>query len=376
MNKRLKIAHIISETNIKNIGGLGTCLKNLLLFIDRDKTDHVIITYQNEPQEEKFFNSLNIPVFSLLDNSELTELNPLQTIQSLTKLLKKIQPDIIQTSNHWADFYGREAGLRAKVPIIITREANMIPHETEAYKKTKLRLALKSDRIVCISHAVKKYAQEIDQVPEHLLTVIYNGISLANYEFNPRINNSFSPEFLFVARLEEQKQPQRLLKAFSNLIKQNYQCELTIIGEGSLKQECINLTQDLEISEKVIFLGYQDKPWQFVSSESIFVLTSDFEGLCNSLLEAMTTGCLCILPKIEPFLEIVEDQEEAIFYETGNLDDLTAKMILVLEMSPEQKYDIVSKARQKIEKQFTAEISANNYLNLYQTLYQQKIANN
>lgn len=370
----IKVAHIISEINLKNIGGLGTFLKTLLSFIDREKTENIIINYRSEPEEEekKFFDSLNIPVFSLLNNSKLLNLNPLETIQSLTKILTEIKPHIIQTNNHWADLYGREAALRAKVPIIIMREASMIPNETKAYKKTKLRLALKSDRIVCITHAVKKYACEIDKIPDHLLTVIYSGINLANYQFNPQINDSLSPQFVFVGRLEEPKNPQRLIKAFANLIHSNYQCKLTIIGEGSLKQECVNLAQDLEISDIVKFWGYQAKPWQFVASGSIFVLTSDFEGLANVVLEAMAIGYLCILPEIEPLLEVFENQKEAIFYETGNEDDLTAKMILALKLSQSQKSDIVINARKKIENKFTAERQAQNYLNLYQTLYQEK----
>ena len=217
---------------------------------------------------------------------------------------------------------------------------------------------------------MRKYSLTVEKIPDERIEVIYYGLILKNYEFSYRGDQREPLDFVCVSRLEPQKVPLRLIEAFSKVIAEGYDCRLWMIGDGSLRDRCQEKVEALGLSKRVQFLGYQENPWSLVPKGSIFVLSSDFEGLSIAILEAMARGSLCILPNNQT--EVAKSAEEAIFYEVGNLEQLVEAMILVLQMPIEQRIQMIKSARARVERDFDAYLMANRYLNLYQNLYQNK----
>lgn len=372
--KKLKIVQIIPELNLKTMGGIGRFLQNLLFCIDKDKTENIVITYKSDSQDKEYYEKLGISVFSLLENTNLPDKNAIETTQWLIKIIKKIQPDIVNTHSFWGTTLGVKAAYQAGVAVIVTTDDNMDLDETPQQKRVKKHLVQFTDCVICVSNAVKNYAHQVEQIPEDKLRVIYNGLRLSNPPLPPLESNSPLPEvnFVFVARLEPQKVPSRAIKAIANLQQKGYNCYLSIIGDGSLKGECEEQVKQLKLTDKIKFLGYQENPWQLVFENSIFIMTSDFEGFGLTIIEAMSNGYLCVLPTLEPLLEIAKNNREAIFYQAGNQEDLEDKMELVLNLSSDKKLAIIEQARMRVKQNFTAQIMAQNYLNLYQELFEQK----
>jgi glycosyltransferase involved in cell wall biosynthesis len=376
--KKLKIVHIIPELNRKIMGGIGRFLESLLIHIDRQNTENLVVTYKSDLSARKYYqNNLGVNVYSLLEHSHLPDKNAIETTQWLINILKETKPDVVHTHYFWADILGIKASSITKIPVIISTNHNVHLDETEQQQRIKKTLTRKIDQIVCVSKSVKKYAEEIDKIPDYLLTLIYNGLSLKDYPFHSLKDGlAENSTFVYVSRLEPQKAPFRLIEAFNLFQKKGYNTQLLIIGEGSLRQECEYKVEELNLTKKVKFLGYQSQPWQKVSERSIFILTSDFEGLPFSVLEAMASGCLCILPNLESLLEIAIKDIEAIFYQAGNIDNLLEVMELCSKMSLHKKQQIIKKAREKVEKNFDIKEMANQYLQLYQELYSRKLGEN
>ena len=91
-------------------------------------------------------------------------------------------------------------------------------------------------------------------------------------------------------RLAPQKNLKMLIDAFNIFRKENQDYTLEIYGEGPLLQELKEYCFKLKIEEYVKFPGYSKNIHHIMAESSIFVLSSDFEGLSNSMLEALAIG--------------------------------------------------------------------------------------
>ena len=124
-----------------------------------------------------------------------------------------------------------------------------------------------------------------------------------NVENSVVIPNAINPEFIRpqyqgkrrkvivgAGRLTEQKNFTLLINAFAEVGKTYPEYELEIYGEGPLKNDLINEAKVLGIAEKVKFQGYVKNLGDRIQDAAMFVLSSNFEGMPNALIEAMALG--------------------------------------------------------------------------------------
>ena len=108
---------------------------------------------------------------------------------------------------------------------------------------------------------------------------------------NPEFQELFSfPVVINVARLEEQKGQEYLIRSFVRIKKEIPLTKLVILGEGHLEHKLRDLAKGLGLEQDVVFLGWQKNPFKFLAYSKVFVLSSLWEGFPNTLLEAMALG--------------------------------------------------------------------------------------
>jgi glycosyltransferase involved in cell wall biosynthesis len=95
---------------------------------------------------------------------------------------------------------------------------------------------------------------------------------------------------LSVGRLDKLKNHPLLLRAFAQL-RRRIECRLIVLGEGEQLEKLIAEARELGIADDVDFAGFSRNPMSFMRQADLFVLSSDFEGLSNVLIEAMAVGC-------------------------------------------------------------------------------------
>jgi glycosyltransferase involved in cell wall biosynthesis len=93
-----------------------------------------------------------------------------------------------------------------------------------------------------------------------------------------------------VGRFVQQKGYDVLISAFSEVYKKHPDYKLVLFGDGPLKTTYDEQVKTLGIDDAVVFPGYSDNPTESIMNEGIFVLSSRFEGIPNSLIEAMAVG--------------------------------------------------------------------------------------
>ena len=158
-----------------------------------------------------------------------------------------------------------------------------------------------ADDIVTCSYGVA-YDLKTNYGVTSNLTTIYNFIDKdlileKSKEAMPQEAVEFlngSNYFVSIGRLHEQKNHRRLIYQFNEYHKRNSQDKLIILGKGSLETELKKDIEDLGLNEYVKILPYNRNPFVFIKNSRALIVSSRYEGLPNTILEAMTIGCTVI----------------------------------------------------------------------------------
>jgi len=146
------------------------------------------------------------------------------------------------------------------------------------------------DICICSSKGVKRSLRKVFNVKKKKLRVIYNPV------FDVENNNSGididyeRPIFITLARLNYQKRLDIMIKAFAKYLKKNKNGTLLILGEGDLEEELKKLSLDLNVLKNLKFLGFKKNVSVYLNRADVFLLTSDFEGFGNVIVEAMANA--------------------------------------------------------------------------------------
>jgi glycosyltransferase involved in cell wall biosynthesis len=203
-----------------------------------------------------------------------------------------------------------------------------------------IRTAGKVDMFVCNSQAIKNANIKALGVPRHKVKVIYRGRSFENYLSKANSVRSLKSEFnldnhvvfLNVSRLQKGKGQMDLLKAFKVLSAKNPQLILLIAGEGTFRKELENLIKTIDLEKNVFLLGYREDVAQLLTIADYFVFPSYFEGLPGALIEAIIAKIPVIASDIPENIECFPT-DGAMFFKSGNIDDLGIKMEEALKLN-------------------------------------------
>ena len=131
-----------------------------------------------------------------------------------------------------------------------------------------------------------------------------------------------------VGRLEPQKNHMLLLEAFAEFHRHFPDYTLHIFGKGSLEQTLKNRAAALKTERFVIFEGFRSDILETIRTYGMYVLSSDYEGISNSLMEAMALGLPCISTDcpIGGSALCIRDGKNGLLVPTGDAKSLRAAM--------------------------------------------------
>lgn len=170
-----------------------------------------------------------------------------------------------------------------------------------------------------------------------------------------------------VGRLDVyQKRQDVLIKAFAKFHGQFENYHLEIYGDGPDRTLLEEIVKQEKVERYVAFKGVTDKPLEVISCSKFYVLSSDFEGIPNSLIEAMSIGIPCISTDCRPggAALLINHQINGLLVKCNNVDDLCNAMCY-LASHPLESDEMGNNAKD-ITKLYSEEIISqmwSNYLN-------------
>lgn len=208
----------------------------------------------------------------------------------LRNIFKKIKPDIVFSCNGKNNFMAECAnfGLPDKVVVSVVADPKM-EYPTKMMRFLAGVLFRFADGIV---FQTKEAASFFPGAIQKKSVILPNSI---NPQFiRPRFEGKRDPEIVAVGRLDDNKNHAMLLTAFAKIKDQFPDYRVVIYGEGEDREKLAKLIVDLGLEGRAELPGRVDKIEEKIYKSTLFVMTSDTEGMPNAMLEAMSLG-LCVI---------------------------------------------------------------------------------
>lgn len=196
--------------------------------------------------------------------------------------------------------------------------------------KINVNAIKKADRIIIVSEPFRTNLTEIGIRSTKIITAL-NGI-----DFQKDIDHSYSKRdfgiadgdflFLMVARLEAVKGHSIAFEAFSKILKEKRNCQLMLLGDGSLHKELKDMASRLGIITHVHFLGHRDDAACFYRMADITLLTSFSEGFPLVLLESARMKTPIITTDVGGVNELVMNHSLGWKVKSGHVEELIDAM--------------------------------------------------
>ena len=205
-------------------------------------------------------------------------------ILKLRSIFKEINPDVVISFMVDINIMTLLASLGLKIKIIVSERANPFIREKKFIKIGEKALYPLADKVVVQTDMVKEYFN--DKIQKKCVT-IPNPINVIKSPISQKVKEK---KIIAVGRMTEQKNFKMLIDAYYLFSKENLEYDLYIYGEGPLRQQLIEYTQKLGITNRVNFPGYVKNMNEIMSTSSLYISSSNFEGISNAMLEALALG--------------------------------------------------------------------------------------
>jgi GalNAc-alpha-(1->4)-GalNAc-alpha-(1->3)-diNAcBac-PP-undecaprenol alpha-1,4-N-acetyl-D-galactosaminyltransferase len=272
----MKIAFVIGSLTLGGAEKVATLLCNQFSL---DNNVAIFLTSIKQKSTYKLSGAVSINYVS-----ETVEINPFRKIRILHRLLMNFNPDVVIAFNDPCTFYASVAvkGLKAK---LICSERNS-PREYPVNKVFRFlrRIAYNSAFAVVFQtrEALSFFSKRIQN----------KGVVISNPAVVPSIvraaPSQIKKNVVVIGRLEPQKNIAMAVKAFSLFYKSHADYTLDLYGVGSDEGAIKELCHKLKIDKTVMFHGFCSDIENVLSTAGIYILTSNFEGMPNALIEAIT----------------------------------------------------------------------------------------
>lgn len=225
-------------------------------------------------------------------------------------------------------------------------------------------------RLVSVSQDMAQFYRNYMPFKSNIVN-IYNGIDVSpSLKLNQqnKVNDKSKTEqplvLITVGRLVPLKRMRQLVENLASFLV-GCHLELWLVGDGPERSAIEATVSQFNLGQKVKLLGQRDNVEELLSQADIFLLNSNTEGLSCSIIEAMAAGLPCIVSDVGGNRELVIDGENGFLYPVDNSNLLIQRLSQIISDN-DLRAKMSSNSHQKALEQFTVQVMATNYKNIYQ----------
>lgn len=281
--------------------------------------NHVtVINLLEHPDNAGILNS-SIPIVEIND-IKIRYISRIHQLERVYRVIKRIRPDVIISFKFLPNYIASLIGKVLRIPVIISERSDPWK-ELGNHWRVKLYCKL-------INSAEGGVFQTKGAMEYYSLEMQEKGIVIPNPVFlNENIThiikkNEDSNKIISIGRLSnKQKRYDILLQAFKQFARYNQKYKLEIFGDGEDESTIHMWTKEFGLESKVFFGGKTKRPLDAMNNADIFLITSDYEGISNALLEAMAIGMPVVTTDSSPggARMLIEDGENGLIVPCGDI---------------------------------------------------------
>ncbi len=279
MNSKKKIAFIIGELKYSGAAKILTWVANKL---DSDGYEITIITYLGKDKVYEL--QEGIKHIALDTNKTNRILRSFEVIKQLCEKIRQDKYNLLISFLPVESMYAVIASKLCRVPVVVCERSD--PYFEKSFIADLARYLFRyADGAIFQTKGAQdffptKLRMKSIIIPNPVLQVV----DVIPYEARENVITTASRLYI------KQKRQDVLLNAFSYIMKQEPSVKLIIVGDGPDEEKLKQLADELHITQNVVFAGRQNNVLDIVANSKVFVLTSDYEGIPNALIEALSAG--------------------------------------------------------------------------------------
>lgn len=364
----IKVIHITYDMRI---GGTEQVIKNIVENTSQSAVSQMIYCIESPlgPWGKALLDT-GIPITSY----DRTPKFDWSLVRNLRRKIVSEKIDILHCHQYTPYIYGLVAAFLTKAKVIFTEHGRFYP-DSSSPKRLALNPIFEkaTASITAISRATKNALVEFEGFSNEKIEVIYNSVSDAATSIQTedviklKKELGLSPSTTIIgtiARLDPIKNQVMMVDAFSSILSQHSDTVLLIVGDGPEMSNLRARVDQLSLTDKVFFTGYQAQPQRYLAAMDIYLLSSLSEGTSMTLLEAMSFSKPCVVTDAGGNSEIILDGKNGIVTpndETkafaAGIDKLLSNRSLLAQMGIESR------------KRFCTTFSVEHMITSYQELY-------
>lgn len=320
---RARVLHLLSY---ETFGGAQEHIRVLAKYADRGRFD----LWVGAPLGGSFAQVMAQEGCHLWD-FRIKDRFDLGAILRLARFLRQNRVDILHTHVRLADLVGALAGRLARTPVVLTTIHDRIHLDERGVRRRGFNSQVYNfllrhffHAVIAVSEATRQDTIEQTGLSPQKVYHIINGTDLERLHIaaNPgqkRAELGFEAEDRLignVARLKGwrslKKGHEDLLQAATLVLARELRAHLLIVGDGEAQPYLEEVAQNLGLSQRVHFLGFRRDALEIMACLDIFVLSSHWEGLPRTLMEAMGLGVPCVATAVDGVPELAGGEEGAL----------------------------------------------------------------
>lgn len=309
----------------------GGCERVIAQLANWFVTQKIKVTIVTEYKAPCFYDLCQeVQIISLSDKDRFSSKDILTSYYKLRKKMIALQPDVILAMPEKVNVWVVLAMMGTGIPVVVSERNN-----PAIYPRSKIKRIL---RTLFYPIGASGYIFQTREASEFFSKSIRRkSIVLPNPLDLQRLPNNSArekrKEIVGVGRLEKQKNFHLLIDAFSDFLSTHRDFILTIYGEGSMRVELEAYAKAVLPIGSYSFPGKKKDLLSRLSKASMFVLSSDYEGMPNVLIEAMALGLPVVAtdcPSGGP-RELIQDGENGMLFPVNDRQALTKSMCVLVE---------------------------------------------
>lgn len=373
MNK-IKVAIIVTKLEL---GGAQKVAISICEKLDKSKFEPFLICGCGGILDEETKNKIRVIFIKDLVR-EISPIKDFKALYSIYKVLKQEKPIIVHTHSSKAGIIGRFAAKMCGIKNIIHTIHGFSFNDTQNFLKKNLFIFLER-----IGAKISKYLIPVST--ENITKGLNNNIgnkeqykyirlgvdidNFKNFKDTPSLKKelNINEQDILVTTIgpfKPQKNLPDFIKTANNISKKHKDFKFVIVGDGTLRPEFEKLIKEYDIFDTVFLIGWRRDISNILNSSDIFVMTSLWEGLPISTIEAMCCGLSPIVNDVDGQREIVKDGFNGFLIKPYDIKSCEEKILLLVN-DKKLKEEMSLNAKNSIDDTFSINYMIKQHEQLY-----------